>query len=296
MSAAEAARPGELNDAQIQELLHVPPIWTRRRRAALVFDRPDQHPCHRRGIDLADLAIKRLGVGAASAFFSWKHFRASFPLVWQSFRLNIKIFMIAEPIMLVVGLVLAIMRNSRSPVLFPIRAFAVVYIDMFRGLPALLVILILGFGVPALRIERRFEIAGDLGRQSPCILTSSAYTAETFRAGIESVHASQRAAARSLGLNSFQSMRYIVLPQAIRTVIPPLLSGFVSLQKETSLISAIGPIECDSPGADLFIHEIQFHQLSHRRAAVHRDHHSAGPLHRLSLAPHLAAPYGGRPV
>jgi polar amino acid transport system permease protein len=241
MSAAEAARPGELNDAQIQELLHVPPIWTRRdvQRSFLIALISTLVI----GGGLIWLISQSSGWASVhKAFFSWKHFRAALPLVWQSFKLNIKIFMIAEPIVLIAGLVLAIMRNSRSPVLFPIRAFAVVYIDMFRGLPALLVILILGFGVPALRLSGVSKSPVIWGSVA-IILTSAAYTAETFRAGIESVHASQRAAARSLGLNSFQSMRYIVLPQAIRTVIPPLLSGFVSLQKETSLISTIGPID-----------------------------------------------------
>ena len=110
------------------------------------------------------------------------------------------------------------MRSSRSPVLFPLRAAAVAYIDIFRGAPAILVILTLGFGMPALRLPGIPSSAIFWGTVA-CILTSSAYQSETFRAGIESVHASQRAAARSLGLTNFQSMRHVVLPQAIRTVI-----------------------------------------------------------------------------
>jgi polar amino acid transport system permease protein len=118
----------------------------------------------------------------------------------------------------------------------------VVYIDIFRGAPALLVILTLGFGMTALRIEGLPTSAIFWGTMA-IILSSSAYQAETFRAGIESVHASQRAAARSLGLSNSQAMRYVVLPQGIRRVIPPTLSGFVGLQKETALVSVIGPLE-----------------------------------------------------
>ncbi len=176
------------------------------------------------------------------AFCSPEDFVASFPMVWQGFLLNVRIFLIAEPIILVVGLLLAIARSSRSPVFFPVRAAAVAYIDIFRGAPAILVILTLGFGMPALRLQGVPSSAIFWGAVA-CILTSSAYQAETFRAGIESVHASQRAAARSLGLSNTQAMRYVVLPQAIRTVLPPTLSGFVGLQKETALISVIGPLE-----------------------------------------------------
>jgi polar amino acid transport system permease protein len=241
VSAAETTVRGELSDAQVAELLRVPAAWTRRdvQRSVLIAVISTVVI----GGGLVWLIGQSSGwVSVQKAFFSWRHFRASFPLVLHAFRVNIKIFMIAEPIILVLGLLLAIMRNSRSPVLFPIRAFAVTYIDIFRGAPSLLVIMMLGFGVPALRISQLPKSPLFWGGVA-CVLTSSAYTAETFRAGIESVHTSQRAAARSLGLNSFQSLRFVVLPQAIRTVIPPLLSGFVSLQKETSLISVIGPVE-----------------------------------------------------
>lgn len=241
MSAHGSAVRGELDEAQLAALLRTPPAWTRRdvQRSVLLALISTLVI----GVTLVWLIGQSSGwTSVQKAFFSWKHFRASFPLVLQSFRINIKIFMLAEPIILVVGLLLAIMRNSRSPVLFPIRAFSVAYIDIFRGAPSLLVIMMLGFGVPALRISQLPKSPLFWGGVA-CVLTSSAYTAETFRAGIESVHASQRAAGRSLGLNSYQSLRYVVLPQAIRTVIPPLLSGFVSLQKETSLISVIGPVE-----------------------------------------------------
>ncbi|MGD9710664.1 MAG: amino acid ABC transporter permease [Thermomicrobiales bacterium] len=176
------------------------------------------------------------------SFFSWKHFRASFPQIWDGFKLNIKIFMIAEPIILTIGMLLAIIRSTRSPALFPLRAFAVVYTDLFRGAPALLVILTLGFGVPALRISAVPNTPVFWGTVA-IILSSSAYQAETFRAGIGTVHGSQRAAARALGLSSTQTMQFVVLPQAVRRVIPPTLSGFVGLQKETALISVLGPLE-----------------------------------------------------
>jgi polar amino acid transport system permease protein len=176
------------------------------------------------------------------SFFSWEHFRASFPKIWDGFKLNIKIFMIAEPIILAIGLLLAVIRATRGPALFPLRAFAVVYTDLFRGAPVLLVILTLGFGVPALRIDGIPNTPLVWGTVA-IILSSSAYQAETFRAGIGTVHGSQRAAARALGLSSTQAMRYVVLPQAIRRVIPPTLSGFVGLQKETALISVLGPLE-----------------------------------------------------
>jgi polar amino acid transport system permease protein len=176
------------------------------------------------------------------AFFSWPDFKDAWPQVWDGFKLNVKIFMIAEPLVLAIGLLLAIVRVSRGPVLFPLRAVAIVYIDFFRGAPALLVIFMLGFGVPGLRIESLPSSPVFWGTVA-CIITSAAYTAETFRAGIESVHPSQRAAARSLGLTNAQAFIHVVLPQGIRAVIPPLLSGFVALQKETSLVSAIGPLE-----------------------------------------------------
>lgn len=176
------------------------------------------------------------------AFFSKPDLKAAFPKVLDGFKLNIKMFMIAEPIVLGFGLLLAIMRINNNPVLFPLRALAVAYIDLFRGAPALLVIMMLGFGVPGLRIESLPSSPVFWGTVA-VILTSSAYTAETFRAGIESVHPSQYSAARSLGLNHAQSFLHVVLPQGIRRVIPPLLSGFVSLQKETALVSTIGPLE-----------------------------------------------------
>lgn len=176
------------------------------------------------------------------AFFSWPDMKQAWPKVIDGFKLNIKMFMIAEPLVLILGLLLALVRINNNPVLFPVRALAIAYIDLFRGAPALLVIMMLGFGMPGLRIEWLPNSPVFWGTAA-CVITSAAYTAETFRAGIESVHPSQRSAARSLGLSNFQTFRYVVLPQGIKAVIPPLISGFVSLQKETALVSTIGPLE-----------------------------------------------------
>lgn len=176
------------------------------------------------------------------AFFSKPDMKAAWPKVVDGFKLNIKMFLIAEPLVLALGLLLALIRIGKNPVLFPLRALAIAYIDLFRGAPALLVIMMLGFGMPGLRIEWLPNSPVFWGTTA-CVITSAAYTAETFRAGIESVHPSQRAAARSLGLSNFQTFRHVVLPQGVKAVIPPLISGFVSLQKETALVSTIGPLE-----------------------------------------------------
>lgn len=176
------------------------------------------------------------------AFFSRPDMSEAWPKVWDGFKLNIKMFLIAEPLVLIIGLTLALIRIGNNPVMFPLRAVATAYVDIFRGAPAILVIMMLGFGMPGLRIDWLPNSPVFWGTVA-CIITSAAYTAETFRAGIESVHPSQRAAARSLGLSNFQTFRYVVLPQGIKAVIPPLISGFVSLQKETALVSTIGPLE-----------------------------------------------------
>ena len=176
------------------------------------------------------------------AFFSPPDFREAWPKVVDGFKLNVKMFLIAEPIILAFGLLLAVLRLNRNPVLFPLRAFAIGYIDLFRGIPTLLVIMMLGFGMPGLRIDW-LPASPVFWGLTAIVLSSAAYTAETFRAGIESIHPSQRAAARSLGLSSTQAFMHVVLPQGVRAVIPPLLSGFIALQKETALVSTIGPLE-----------------------------------------------------
>lgn len=175
-------------------------------------------------------------------FFSAEAFVDTLPDVVDGFWLNVKIFLIAEPLILCCGLLIALLRELSSPVFFPLRALAVVYVDVFRGVPTLLVILMVGFGLPALDLQGVPSDEVTLGVIA-LTLSYSAYVAEVFRAGIATVHPSQRAAARSLGLSHGQTMRYVVLPQAVRRVVPPLLNDFVSLQKDTALVSTIGVIE-----------------------------------------------------
>ncbi|MFI7423596.1 amino acid ABC transporter permease [Nonomuraea sp. NPDC049684] len=176
------------------------------------------------------------------SFFSPEWFVAALPKVLEGFLLNIKIFLIAEPLILIVGLLVALARGITAPAFFPIRALATLYTDVFRGVPTLLVIFLVGFGLPALRLQ---GIPTDLATLGVIALTLSygAYVAEVFRSGIESVHPSQIAAARSLGLSHVKTMRFVVLPQATRRVVPPLLNDFVSLQKDTALVATIGPLE-----------------------------------------------------
>lgn len=172
-------------------------------------------------------------------FFNPEHFARALPDVVSGFWLNIKIFLIAEPLILVVGLLVALVRSSRTAALFPVRALATLYVDTFRGVPTLLVIYLVGFGLPALRLQ---GIPTDLATLGVIALTLSygAYVAEVFRSGIESVHPSQVAAARSLGLSHGKTMRFVVLPQATRRVVPPLLNDFISLQKDTALVATLG--------------------------------------------------------
>ena len=175
-------------------------------------------------------------------FFSGSDFRASFPDVLSGVWLNVRIFLVAEVAILVVGLLVAVLRSVRSPVLFPLRALAIVYTDVFRGVPTLLLIFLIGFGVPALQLRGVTDSPTLLGGAA-LVLSYGAYVAEVYRSGIESVHPSQRAAARSLGLRQGQTLRYVVLPQAVRRVVPPLLNDFVALQKDTALVAVLGPLD-----------------------------------------------------
>jgi polar amino acid transport system permease protein len=172
-------------------------------------------------------------------FFSWFHFKESFPAVAEGFWLDIRMFLVAEVLILAFALVLAVIRSLRGPAFFPLRAIVVTYIDLIRGVPILLLILLLGFGVPALQLQgvptsRLFWGVAAL------VISYSAYTAEVYRAGIESVHESQRMSARSIGLTQVQALRFVIVPQAIRNVIPALLNGFVSLQKDVALVFVLG--------------------------------------------------------
>ena len=156
--------------------------------------------------------------------------------------MNIKIFLTAEVFILVIGLAIAILRSLPGPVFFPVRLLMIAYTDFFRGVPTILVIYLFGFGVPALAISGvpRSEFVWGIVALT---LVYSAYVSEVYRAGIESVHPSQEAAARSLGLSKTKAMRFVVLPQAVRRVVPPLLNDFIGLQKDTALVALIGPVE-----------------------------------------------------
>ena len=176
------------------------------------------------------------------AFFDMDAYRRSFPSIARAFLLNVKIFLIAEGIVLVTALLLAVLRSLPGPVFFPLRLLATAYADLFRGIPTILVIALLGFGAPALGIEGIPTSTTFWGVVS-LVLVYTAYVSEVYRAGIESVHPSQEAAARSLGLTRTQSLRTVVLPQAVRRVIPPLLNDFIGLQKDTALVGVLGSVE-----------------------------------------------------
>ncbi|MDP9308443.1 MAG: amino acid ABC transporter permease [Actinomycetota bacterium] len=176
------------------------------------------------------------------AFFDRQLFTDSFPEIARAFLLNVRIFCIAEVVILVAALGIAVLRGLPGPVLFPFRLLAVVYTDLFRGIPTILVIYILGFGAPALQLSGVPNSPFFWG-VTALVLVYSAYVAEVYRAGIESVHPSQEAAARSLGLSHAKTLRFVIIPQAVRRVIPPLLNDFIGLQKDSALVALIGPIE-----------------------------------------------------
>jgi polar amino acid transport system permease protein len=175
-------------------------------------------------------------------FFYGPEFRESLPDIAEAFTKNVQLFLAAEVLILVFGLVLAVLRSLPGPVFFPLRLLSAAYTDVFRGIPTILLILLLGFGAPTLQIEGVPTSPFFWGIVS-LTLVYSAYVAEVYRAGIDSVHPSQEAAARSLGLSRFKALRHVVLPQAVRRVVPPLLNDFIGLQKDTALIALIGPIE-----------------------------------------------------
>jgi polar amino acid transport system permease protein len=176
------------------------------------------------------------------AFFDGAIFARSLPKLIEAFGTNVALFLIAEVFILGLGLVIAICRGLPGPVFFPVRLLATVYVDLFRAVPGILIIYLLGFGIPGLGIA---GVPNDVFFWGvvALVLVYSAYVSEVYRAGIESVHWSQEAAARSLGLNRFQALRYVIVPQAVRRVIPPLLNDFIGLQKDTVLVSVIGLVE-----------------------------------------------------
>ena len=177
-----------------------------------------------------------------AAFLDGELFWASLPRLVGAFWTNVRLFLLAEVLILVLGLLLAVGRSLPGPVLFPVRVLATVYVDFFRAVPGLLVIFMLGFGMPALGIAG-MPVDQFFWAIVTLTLVYSAYVSEVYRAGIDSVHPSQEAAARSLGLSRAQTLRYVILPQAIRRVIPPLLNDFIGLQKDTVLVSFIGVVE-----------------------------------------------------
>ena len=175
-----------------------------------------------------------------ATFFSWDDAKAAFPSIWHAFwTYNVKLFLIGEVLILILALAVAVLRQSRSPVLLPLRIIAVIYTDLFRGIPTILLVFMLAFGMPALNLQGVTNSLFFWGLVA-LVLSYGAYVAEVIRSGIESVHPSQIASADALGLSRAQAMRYVVVPQGIRRVVPPLLNDFVSLQKDTALVGAAG--------------------------------------------------------
>ena len=176
------------------------------------------------------------------SFFNPEYIGKSWPRQVAAIAVNVQLFLIAEACILPLALFIAVLRSLPGPVFVPVRAMALVYTDIFRGVPSVLFIFVLGFGVPALGVDWLPTDPFFWGVVT-LVLVYSAYVSEVYRAGIESVHPSQAAAARSLGLTHLQAMRYVVIPQAVRRVIPPLLNDFIGLQKDTAFVSFIGVIE-----------------------------------------------------
>src|SRR5215471_13750908 len=207
-------------------------------------------------------AIFLLAPGARAvehAFFNptdmWQSFtgnpKQGYYSVGAAIWLNIRMFLVAEVLILALALLIALIRQSVGPALFPIRILSTVYVDFFRGVPLILVIFALGLGVPALSLPVISSQPDVVYGVAALVLSYSAYVSEVYRAGLNSVHQSQVAAARSLGLSHGTSLRYVVLPQAVRNIIPPLLNDFISLQKDTALVGTLGVIEANK-AADIY--------------------------------------------
>jgi polar amino acid transport system permease protein len=176
------------------------------------------------------------------SFFNLRVGWGSLPALLDGLWLNVRVLVVCQVLILIFGLGLAAVRTLRGPVWFPVRALATGYVDLFRGLPLLICLYLVGFGLPGLRLSGLPSNPVLLGGLA-LVLIYSAYVAEVFRAGIESVHPSQLAAAKSLGLNYRRTMRLVVLPQATRRVTPALLNDFVALQKDCGLISVLGAVD-----------------------------------------------------
>jgi polar amino acid transport system permease protein len=182
-------------------------------------------------------------------FFSWEQFRDSFPDIFDAFWLDVRVFLVVEVAVLILGLAVALVRTVKLPALFPLRILATIYTDVFRGIPTILLVYLIGFGIPAL------ATATDEGGSTPLswlptepvvlggialALSYGAYVAEVYRAGINSIHPGQRHAALAVGLSERQALRHVIVPQAVRRVGPPLLNDFIALQKDVALIAIIG--------------------------------------------------------
>ena len=192
---------------------------------------------------LAALALSSPGwTNVRDTFFSWSAFKDSFPDVLSAFWLDVKMFCVIEVAVLILGLVVAVIRTSRAPALFPLRLLAAVFVDLFRGVPVILLVYLVGFGIPALELSGLPTDPVVLGGMA-LTLSYSAYVAEVYRAGIASIHRGQRDAALAIGLTEGQALRHVILPQAVRRVGPPLLNDFIALQKDVALVSILGIVE-----------------------------------------------------
>ena len=223
------------------------------------------------------VAIFLLAPGSAQVrhtFFNpadmWQSFvgnpKAGYYSVGEALWLNIRMFVAAEILILIAALIVAVIRQSTGPVLLPLRVVATVYVDVARGVPLILVIFAIGFGVPALQLRGISTQSAAVYGVAALVFSYSAYVSEVYRAGLNSVHRSQVAAARSLGLSGWASMRYVILPQAIRTIIPPLLNDFISLQKDTALVGLLGAIEANK-AAEIYSDTV-FNYSSYTVAAI----------------------------
>jgi polar amino acid transport system permease protein len=192
---------------------------------------------------LAALALTSPGwPEVRDTFFSWSAFKSAFPDVLSGFWLDVRMFLIVEAVVLVLGLIIALVRTSRSPALFPLRLLAAVFVDVFRGIPTILLVYLVGFGIPALQLSGLPTDPIVLG-EIALSLSYGAYVAEVYRAGIASVHRGQRDAALAIGLTEGQALRHVIVPQGVRRVGPPLLNDFIALQKDVALVSILGPQE-----------------------------------------------------
>ena len=215
-----------------------------------------------------------------TTFFNGGVFGDSFRPILRAFWLDVRIFLVCAPTILTIGLLVSLARSARSPLLFPVRLLATLYTDLTRGVPVILWIYLIGFGVVGLINTRSFFGGYLFWGGVALVWTYSAYVSEVFRAGIESVHESQRAGARSLGLSTWQTNVHVVMPQAVRRVVPPLMNDFISLQKDVALVSLLGTDRgAASRRRDPGPH-VQLHAVRRRCAAVHRRVAPADPARR----------------